>query len=176
MSKKKINLKETAAKFKDSKLFATIKNVAPTALDMIGDAAAVIYPPIGGPINAAIDLALNVAVKNGDTKGAKQLMEAKDEYVNELTIHMANTADAREMYRSTGHEMADKIAENVIKYNLIIILVMVCIQVGVIMLVAGPIAAVITGVVGTITGALIAERNTVINFFFGSSQGSKDKD
>ena len=54
-------------------------------------------------------------------------------------------------------------------------LVLVGVQVLVILYVDGQVAAVVTGIVGTITGALINERNTVVNFFFGSSKGSKDK-
>jgi hypothetical protein len=72
--------------------------------------------------------------------------------------------------------MADDIAEKIINWNLWLLLVLVIVQVLVIMFVDGQIAAVVTGVVGTITGALINERNTVVNFFFGSSKGSKDKD
>ena len=36
--------------------------------------------------------------------------------------------------------------------------------------------AIISGAIGSITTALLQERQQVIGFFFGSSKGSKDKD
>lgn len=96
----------------------------------------------------------------------------KDIYALELS----NTNKARDMYMSTDHDTADRIAKSVINWNLLIVLGLVAAQVLVIIFVEGTIAAVITGVVGTITGALLQERNTVINFFFGSSKSSRDKD
>lgn len=160
--------------FKDTKLFQTIKQVAPAALDVVTDVAATVYPPLS-IVDNLVDVALG-QVGEGNVDDVKKIQEAKAEYSNELELYYKDLQSAREMYQNTDHKQADKIADNVIKYNLIIVLVMVCIQVLVIMYVEGQVAAVITGVVGTITGALLQERNTVINFFFGSSQGSKDKD
>jgi hypothetical protein len=80
------------------------------------------------------------------------------------------------MYKTTDHKMADKIADRVIMWNLPAIALLVGANVGVVSFVENPVIAVS---VGNIIGASIAylwnERSTVINFFFGSSQGSKDK-
>lgn len=162
-------------KFKDTKIFSVIKNIAPEALDMVTDVAASVYPPLG-VVNTMVDKALGVAKDKGDAGAAAALTAASEDYASELEMYYQDLQSARDMYKSTDHEQADKIADNVIKYNLIIVLVMVVIQVLVIMYIEGQVAAVITGVVGTVTGALLQERNTVINFFFGSSSGSKDKD
>jgi hypothetical protein len=98
---------------------------------------------------------------------------------NEHELRVAYLADvnsARDMYKGSDHQMADKIADRVIIWNLPFIALLVGVNVGVISFVEDPIIAVS---VGNIVGASIAylwnERSTVINFFFGSSKGSKDK-
>jgi len=167
--------KKNGIKFKDTAIFKTIKSIAPEVLDTVTDIAATVYPPLG-IVNTLVDKALGVAKGKGNSGAEKKLNEAKVDYDSELELYYEDLKSARDMYKSTDHAQADKIADNVIKFNLIIILLMVVIQVLVILYIDGQIAAVITGVVGTITGALLNERSTVINFFFGSSQGSKDKD
>ena len=161
--------------FKDSKLFAVIKKVAPKVLDGATDLLATAVPALS-PLNNLVDKAIGVAVENGDHKSVDVLTKERDTYLDELELYYKDMESARLLYQNTGQEQADIIANNVIKYNLYIVLFMVIIQCVVILYVDGKVAAVITGVVGTVTGALIQERNTVINFFFGSSKGSKDKD
>ena len=161
--------------FKDSKLFSVIKKVAPNVLDSATDLMATAVPALS-PLNDIIDRAIGVASDNGDEDAVYEILAAKEDYLKELDMYYADLKSARNMYQSTDHEQADKIADNVIKYNLFIVMLMVVIQCLVIMFVDGKVAAVITGIVGTVTGALLQERNTVINFFFGSSKGSKDKD
>ena len=161
--------------FKDSKLFSVIKKVAPNVLDSATDLMATAVPALS-PLNDIIDRAIGVASDNGDSDAVYEILAAKEDYLKELDMYYADLKSARNMYQSTDHEQADKIADNVIKYNLFIVMLMVVIQCLVIMFVDGKVAAVITGIVGTVTGALLQERNTVINFFFGSSKGSKDKD
>jgi cell shape-determining protein MreC len=167
--------KKNRKPFKDSKLFATIKKIAPNVLDSATDIMATAVPALS-PLNNIIDKAIGVASDNGDEDAVYEILAAKEDYLKELDMYYADLKSARDMYRSTDHEQADRIADNVIKYNLFIVMLMVLIQCLVIMFVDGKVAAVITGIVGTVTGALLQERNTVINFFFGSSKGSKDKD
>lgn len=152
-------------KIKDTKIGAFLKDKAPDVLGLVGDLL---------PDSGAIGIVKNVIDKVVPDDDEKHLI--KSELEATAAEYFADVQDAREMYESTDHEQADKIAEKIINYNLWILLVLVLIQVVVIMYVEGQIAAVITGVIGTITGALINERNTVVNFFFGSSKGSKDKD
>lgn len=83
----------------------------------------------------------------------------------------------RDMYKSTGHEMADEIATRVIKWNLWVVLLAVIIEIGAVLLLDDKVLiAVISGAIGSITTALLQERQQIINFFFGSSRGSKNKD
>ena len=161
-------------KFKDSKLFKTIKEVAPQVLDTVTDIAADVYPPLGA-VNDLVDKALGVAQEEENEDAMYELQYQRGEYMKELELYYADLHSARDMYKEKS-DMADSVAKKIIDWNLWILLALVVIQVLVIMFVDGQIAAVVTGVVGTITGALINERNTVVNFFFGSSQGSKDKD
>lgn len=161
-------------KFKDSKLFKTIKEVAPQVLDTVTDIAADVYPPLGA-VNNLVDKALGVAQDEENEDAIYELQYQRGEYMKELELYYADLDSARDMYKEKS-DMADSVAKKIIDWNLWILLALVVIQVLVIMFVDGQIAAVVTGVVGTITGALINERNTVVNFFFGSSQGSKDKD
>lgn len=150
-------------KIKDTKIGAFLKSKAPEVLEVIGDLM---------PDNGILGVVKNAIDKISPSKLAGlsgELDEMEAEYLKDVQ-------NARSMYQSGSHGMADSIAKKIINWNLVIIMGLVLIQVFVIMKVDGQIAAVITGVVGTVIGALISERNTVVNFFFGSSQGSKDKD
>jgi hypothetical protein len=152
-------------KLKDTKIGAFLKDKAPDVLDVVGDLL---------PDKGALGIVKNVIDKAVPDK--KEALALKKEISSMEREYLKDVQDAREMYENTDHKQADKIADKIINWNLIIILALVIIQVLVIMYVDGQVAAVITGVVGTVIGALINERNTVVNFFFGSSQGSKDKD
>jgi len=89
---------------------------------------------------------------------------------------LENTNKARDMYKSTGHEEADRIASHVIKYNLPVILALVVINImAVTYLERGEIIAIVSNFIGMAIHALFNERQSVINFFFGSSKGSRDK-
>ena len=136
------------------------------ALDFADD----VFPPL-----KVISSVLNSKASEISSEDAEHLEVLLKNYDEERAYHLGNTESAREMYAEKS-DTADFIAHKVIKENLISIALLVIIQVLAIIFVEGPVAAVITGVIGTIVGALINERNTVINFFFGSSKGSKDKD
>lgn len=167
--------KKNGVKFKDTAIFKTIKNIAPDVLDTVTDIAATVYPPLG-VVNGLVDKALEVAKNKGNKNAVVQLSAASTGYNEEYKDYLADIQNARAMYKETDHEMADDIAGKIINWNLVIIMALVGVQVYVIISVDGQVAAVITGVVGTVVGSLINERNTVVNFFFGSSKGSKDKD
>jgi len=147
-----------------------VKEKGGPALLGILDVADDIYPPL----SIVTNVVKSISPKLSD-KESIEVEQLLNNYSQELELHLENTKDARLMYRSTEHITADGIANNIVKWNLWIMLLLVIMQVFVILFVEGPVAAVVTGIVGTLTGALINERNTVINFFFGSSQGSKDK-
>ena len=166
-----MNNKDGKLKQKLSDIGSFLKDKGLPALGNVLDVVDNVYPPVGVLTNivkaASPDL-------TEDEIGI--LNTAVEDYQKDLDRHLENTKDARAMYQNTDNETADLIANKIIKENLWILLGLVLVQVGVVVFVHGQVAAVITGVVGTITGALINERNTVVNFFFGSSKGSKDKD
>lgn len=94
-----------------------------------------------------------------------------------LNLDFKKFQEAHETYRKV-HNMADKIAENVIKWNLPIIFLLVIANLFIIDLFKdnAPLMAIASNIIGIAIGKLFSERQAVINFFFGSSIGSKDKD
>ena len=152
-------------KIKDTKIGVFLKDKAPDVLALVGG----LLPDAGG-LGIVKNLIEN-KFPNAD-KREEMLMQ-----IESLELeYLKDVQDAREMYEKTSHTKADDIASSVINFNLWIILGLVATMTLVIMYVDGQVAAVISGLIGTAIGNLFQERNTVIGFFFGSSQGSKDKD
>lgn len=115
-------------------------------------------------------------------KKDKQLaLEVRDkilEQEHEITMaYFQDLKDARQMYSSSDHKMADYVAKKIIDFNLLYVAILVLVNVGVIVHVENP---TISLAVGNIIGASISylwqERQSVVCFFMGSSMGSKDKD
>lgn len=75
------------------------------------------------------------------------------------------------------HAMADRIAEQVIRYNLPVIGLLVVINVLVLHYFKddATLIAIASNVIGVAMGHLFGERQAIVNFFFGSSLGSKKK-
>jgi len=91
-------------------------------------------------------------------------------------LNLENTQGAREAYK-VHHEQADKIANSVMRFNLWVVLGLVVTNIAVVhFIIDGPLVAIASNLIGIVVGHLIAERQNVINFFFGSSMGSKNKD
>lgn len=84
---------------------------------------------------------------------------------------------SHESYR-TNNQQADKIANLVIKWNLPIIFTLVLINVLIVYYMKdnAPLIAIASQIIGIAIGNLFAERQAIVNFFFGSSMGSKEKD
>ncbi len=175
MGKDKKKLKERLQNFKNSGLAQIIKTKAPgvlkfveTAMDTADD-----YVP-------ALSIVTNALSKVNDIispEDKEMIMSETQTYSDEETkMWLADVQDARDMYKTTGHTKADQIATSVIKWNLWIILGLVLVNTMVIWLIDGKVAAVVASIISLAIGNLFQERNTVIGFFFGSSQGSKDKD
>ncbi len=95
-----------------------------------------------------------------------------------ITLEYQDLADARDMYKTTGHEMTDFIAKDIIKKNLPYIIGLVVANVAAVMLLKGQgeIIAIVSNFIGIAIANLFMERQSVVNFFFGSSVGSKLKD
>jgi len=104
----------------------------------------------------------------------EEIASIKDSQNKILEYHQKNTADARSMYKEKS-ETADSIALSISKWNLPLIVILIIINVAATELLNDVKLAIVSNFIGIAIKTLFDERATVINFFFGSSQGSKDK-
>lgn len=83
---------------------------------------------------------------------------------------------AHETYQSKS-DMANDIATQIINRNLPIIALLVVINVALVYLMKdnSALIAIASNIIGVAIGNLFNERQAIVNFFFGSSIGSKDK-
>lgn len=140
-----------------------LRQSAPHILDTVGNVL---------PSNGALGI-----VKNLINKDSSLSPELKIEALRLLEMDLEEIKDARDMYKNTDHKMADKIADRVINYNLWVVMVAIIIEIFSVMYINDKVLiAIISGAIGSVTTALLQERQQVINFFFGSSRGSKEKD
>jgi len=104
-----------------------------------------------------------------------QLAVMADSHVQEQ-MDLDNTKSARDMYK-VNPEQASKVADNIMKYNLIIVFLLVIINVLAVNHLKddAAILAIVSNFIGIVMMALLQERQAVVNFFFGSSMGSKNK-
>lgn len=95
----------------------------------------------------------------------------------ETEMFLNDMSNARDMYKNSNNEVSDFIAKRVINYNLWVVFLAIVTEVLAVMYMDDKIlVAVISGAIGSLATALLQERQQVINFFFGSSMGSKEKD
>tara|TARA_R110000744_G_scaffold354005_1_gene460381 strand:+ start:1192 stop:1701 length:510 start_codon:yes stop_codon:yes gene_type:complete len=104
-----------------------------------------------------------------------QIAVMADSHVQEQ-MELDNTNAARDMYK-VNPEQASKVANNIMKYNLVIVFLLVVINVFAVMYLKDDAAvlAIVSNFIGIVMMALLQERQAVVNFFFGSSMGSKNK-
>ena len=109
-------------------------------------------------------------------------MDARRElqrHEQELTqLHLADVRDARAMYSNSKSksDMADKLANRIMSWNLPAIVALVAGNCAVVYTIENPTIAVALGnIIGASITYLWQERQQVVGFFFGSSVGSKDK-
>ena len=91
---------------------------------------------------------------------------------------LQNIVSARDMYK-VQNRTADIIANKIINENLWMIIILVIINALAIVFMPAALqtaVGVISNLIGIVIGKLLTERQAVINFFFGSSFGSKVKD
>ena len=83
---------------------------------------------------------------------------------------------AHETYRIKSDKQ-DRIAEQIISFNLPVIAVLVLVNIGLVyyMKENASLIAIASNIIGVAIGNLFNERQSIINFFFGSSMGSKEK-
>ena len=141
---------------------AFLQKVAPEILDKVG---AIL------PSNGALGIVKNLIEADG-----KLTPEEKTKALELIQLDIQDLKDARSMYKSGKTQMADKIADRVINFNLWVVLFSIIIEIlSVIYINDKVLIAIISGAIGGVTTALLQERQQVINFFFGSSIGSKEK-
>ena len=134
-----------------------------------------------------LDKAINMVgdVATGDFLGAVKTLIKKDDGISVeqekeayklIELDYQDRAGAREMYKAEN-KMADEIAKRVIVWNLWIVFLAIVIEILVVIYMQDKtLIAIISSAIGGLTTALLQERQQVINFFFGSSIGSKTKD
>jgi hypothetical protein len=141
--------------------------------EAILNAGSVVTNIASGNWLGAVGAVKNLIEKDPDITPAQQ-----KEAGIQINLAYADIQDARRMYTETDHKAADEIAESVIKKNLPIIGILIGVNIASVIFLKdkGELIAIISNFIGIAIGQLFNERQQVISFFFGSSQGSKDKD
>lgn len=101
-----------------------------------------------------------------------------DSHISEQ-LRAADIKSARDSYK-VHHEQADKVAQSIMAKNLPTIFILVLVNVASVcgakyFNMPGEVLAIISNLIGIVIGQLLAERQSVVGFFFGSSLGSKMK-
>lgn len=162
-------------RFSDTKFGSFLTKVGNTGLDVLS----IIGKAKGGDILGAISESKQLLTDKPTTERKSLLSELnanQTDFISDYDKYLKDVKDARDMYVETSHEIADEIAMRVINYNLWVVIVMIIIEIITVIYINDKILiAIISGAIGSITTALLQERQQVLNFFFGSSKGSKDK-
>lgn len=165
--------------------------------EVIGTTAPVVGGLLGGPIGGAVGTLISsvLGVENNPEAVLSELrtnpeavlklkqmqvdhkIKLEELRLKEIEIKQQRYAKAHDTYK-INHTIADRIAKQVINWNLPVIFLLV---VGNIYIVDqfkenASLIAIASNIIGIAIGKLFSERQAVINFFFGSSIGSKDKD
>jgi len=105
-------------------------------------------------------------------------LQLEFESVKEENRHdEANRSKAHETYQ-VNHGMADSVAKQIIDRNLPIIGLLVIVNVSLVYFMSDKpsLIAIASNIIGVAIANLFNERQAIVNFFFGSSIGSKIKD
>lgn len=120
------------------------------------------------------------AINNATPEQMVALQRCNNEFIlDKMRIEASEQSNARNMYMSTGHDQADKIANGVMKWNMPLAVLIGLVQIIVLSYftpLPDMVVLAIGNVSGYITKGLLDERATVCGFYFGSSIGSKVKD
>lgn len=152
-----IGLFDSKAGNKAEEIAKTVTDVAETLTGKKGEEAV-------DAINASPELAFEFKVA----------VMANSHVKDQLALQ--NTNAARNMYK-VHPEQASKIANNIMKYNLLTVLFLIIVNVAAVFYLKddATLLAVISNFIGIVLGALLNQMQAVVNFFFGSSMGSKNK-
>ena len=139
------------------------------------------------PIGASIDIIKEKLLKT-QSNSSPEKSEEIDKLILELdrdrmnwekeiyALEIDDRKSSRKMY-IVKSEKADEIASAIITWNLPVIALLLIIEITCVIYLKNEPAllAVISSAIGAVSQALISERLTVIQFFYGSSLGSKKK-
>lgn len=124
------------------------------------------------------DIPAAVHALNGDSeKLASFEQEMKKLELEFDRLYLSDKNNARDMYK-TEHTTADAIAQRVMQWNLVWLLVVLAAQCCAMWFLRDnpDILAAVSATCGFIINGLLAERREVTGFYFGSSLGSRIKD
>ena len=91
-------------------------------------------------------------------------------------LDLENVKDARSMYK-VHNEQADKIADSIINLNLLYVALLCIVNLGVLYFFQdnAELMLFVGNLIGGVIMALLKERQDIVNFYHGSSMGSKQK-
>ncbi len=167
-------------RFRESKFGQFLTRIVGKIPELANDVADIAISP--NPIGTGIQKILGRLKEKSenDERYREALLELEAnrmEWEKEIfQIEVDDRKDARLTYRERN-EMADRIARQVISWNLLMAMGLVVINILIPFFVTETSVVVLaSNVIGILLGQVIRERGTVIDFFFGSSLGSKLKD
>ena len=170
--------RETKVKkpFKDTKFGIFLDKAKDVAVDKGGDIFKAVGQASSGNIIGAISTvgrALIGSNQEGTNELAKELLENQENYINELKMIFEDKASAREMQKEALAQ-EDLFSKRFIYYFALLIFSFSAIVVFLLFFVSIPEEnqRIVDMVIGIVVGTGLV---SVIQFFFGSSKGSKDK-
>lgn len=152
-------------KFNETAVGKWITKKAPKLLDKIGN----VFPPaklLSNLVNS------EPGISPADQMEFNKLLN--DTYEKEMVYHLENTKSARGNY-VLSKEMTDWIARRIMNWNLPSLLLLIGINIVCVKYFDSVALALLSNIIGQVMQQLINERTTLMNFFLGSSKGSKDK-
>lgn len=153
--------------FKETKFF---KFLSSKGLDAALDIGSNIVPPLKA-LDIAKDAIINGTIALSDSD-KQEFLSNYHEYLSELQLFYSEMANARDSYKAKN-EMTDSVALIVMRWNLPLIGLCLILLGAATYYLDSVILALLSSTIGSVITMLATERLAVINFFFGSSLGSK---
>jgi len=164
-------------------IISALTSIAPTIGKWVsgdkGEEAAQAVADMARAVTGQNDVGQAVRQIQGDPAKQLEFLKILEQNKHKLDeLYLADRQSARDMY-GKHNEQADRIAERVMKWNVIYSILVASIQVTVLVAFTD-LPDIVIGFVGNVTGwiikGLLDERKDVTGFYFGSSIGSKSKD
>ena len=167
----------------ESRFKSILSKVAKSLPELAGDVINVVTSPKPGGVvlNVLKDKLKSISTGKVGDELLEEINSVPESDIKLFEMHFKDLDRASNMYVSTGHEQADKIAENIMKRNLPYIVIMASVNVLVLLFaesldLSTAVVLAVGNVIGMVIQSLISERAQVVGFYMGSSIGSKIKD